>query len=209
MTKALLATTYFGPVQWYQKLNRHEECVIDVHESFLKQTYRNRCIIATANGPLALTVPVERGSEGEDGIRRIRISEHGNWRHQHWNALCSAYGESPFFDYYVDDLRPMFEPRWEYLIDMNMAITELLCSLLDIHPLLQKTDRYLPRESFNSEQEAMIDYRDLIRPKHAPVDVDFQPKPYWQVFSQTTGFQPNLSVLDLLFCQGNEAVLYL
>ena len=143
MATALLATTYFGPVQWYQKLNRSEACLIDAHESFQKQTYRNRCIIATPSGPQALTVPVERASDGDEGIRHIRISDHGNWRHQHWNALCSAYGESPFFDYYADDLRPMFEKRWEFLFDMNLDITRLMCQLLDIEPSLQLTESYL------------------------------------------------------------------
>ena len=205
MATALLATTFFGPVQWYQKLNRSEACLIDAHESFQKQTYRNRCIIATPSGPQALTVPVERASDGDEGIRHIRISDHGNWRHQHWNALCSAYGESPFFDYYADDLRPMFEKRWEFLFDMNLDITRLMCRLLDIEPSLQLTESYLPR---NTEIPAE-DYRDVIRPKHAPIDAQFQPRHYWQVFGQATGFLPNLSVLDLLFCQGPEAVLYL
>ena len=136
--KALLSTTYFGPVQWYQKLYRHEEVEIEQWESFQKQTYRNRCLIATTQGIQALTVPVERREgvrregEKENTIRDIRISDHGNWRHLHWNALVSAYGESPFFEYYQDDIRPFFEKRWDYLFDFNEAIREKMCELLDI-----------------------------------------------------------------------------
>ena len=130
--KALLSTTYFGPIQWYQKLYRHETVEIEQWESFLKQTYRNRCLIATTQGIQALTVPIERGASQQ--IRDIRISDHGNWRHLHWNALVSAYGESPFFEYYADDIRPFFEKRWDYLFDFNLEITQTLCELLDIHP---------------------------------------------------------------------------
>ena len=123
--KALLSSTYFGPVQWYQKLNRAEVTQIERWESFQKQTFRNRCVIATTNGLQALTFPIERG--GADLIQDIRISDHGNWRHLHWNALTTAYSESPFFEYYQDDIRPFFEQRWEYLIDYNEAIREKIC----------------------------------------------------------------------------------
>ena len=114
--KVLLSTTYFGPVQWYQKLHRAEHVIIEQWESFQKQTYRNRCLIATTNGVQALTVPVEKSAEC---IKDLRISDHGNWRHLHWNALQSAYGESPFFEYYQDDIRPFFEKRWTFLLDFN------------------------------------------------------------------------------------------
>ena len=102
--KVLLSTPYFGPVQWYQKLHRADAVLIEQWESFQKQTYRNRCLIATTQGIQALTVPVVRNESPL--IKDIRISDHGNWRHLHWNALQSAYGESPFFEYYQDDIRP-------------------------------------------------------------------------------------------------------
>ena len=138
---AILATTYFGPLQWYQKLNRFDGVLMEQHEHFLKQTYRNRCVIATTQGVQALTVPVEAPvGEGlalsKTPIKDARISNHGKWRTEHWNALQSAYGESPFFEFYEDDIRPFFENRWEFLLDFNMAITEKMCELLDIHPSL-------------------------------------------------------------------------
>ena len=173
--KALLSTTYFGPVQWYQKLYRHEEVQIEQWESFQKQTYRNRCLIATTQGIQALTVPVERkvesgkrkeesGKRKENTIKDVRISDHGNWRHLHWNALMSAYGESPFFEYYQDDIRPFFENRWEFLFDFNEAIRCKMCELLDIQP----------KACFSLEfrQSAMtVDFREAIRPKHPLPDV--------------------------------------
>ena len=139
----LLSSTYFGPVQWYQKLNRHR-CVIEQHDNFVKQTYRNRCVIASANGPQTLTVPTERYDGLKCPMRDIRISDHGNWRHLHWQALVSAYGETPFFEYYADDLRPYFEERrWTYLLDFNLDIMHTLCSLLDVRPTLSLSDHYI------------------------------------------------------------------
>ena len=212
MKKVLLSTTYFGPVQWYQKLYRAEEVFIERCESFQKQTYRNRCIIATTNGLQALTVPVER--DQGDLISTLRISDHGNWRHLHWNALKSAYGESPFFDYYQDDIRPFFEQRWDYLFDFNEAIREKMCELLDIQPKVSYTEEYISdhREEHplsTVHYPLIMDYRSTIRPKHPEPDSDFTPKRYYQVYEQKHGFLPNLSILDLLFNMGPESIFYL
>ena len=201
--KALLSTTYFGPIQWYQKLYRSEEVQIECWESFQKQTYRNRCLIATTQGIQALTVPVERNSQ-QSTINSICISDHGNWRHLHWNALMSAYGESPFFEYYQDDIRPFFEQRWDYLFDFNEAIRCKMCELLDIQPKVSFTQIW--RDPDNSENS---DYRETINPKHPLPDPDFEPKPYYQVYQQKYGFLPNLSILDLLFNMGPESIFYL
>ena len=201
---SLLATTYFGPVQWYQKLNQSDRCLIERHDHFIKQTYRNRCVIATTNGLQALTVPIERFEGAHCAMLNIRISDHGSWRHLHWNALQSAYGESPFFEFYADDIRPFFERRWEFLVDFNMEITQKMCELLDIQPHITLTDAYV-----SAEDVGATDYRDVIRPKNPLPDDRFQPRRYYQVYEQKHGFQPNLSILDLLFNEGPEAVLYL
>lgn len=201
---SLLATTYFGPVQWYQKLNQSDRCLIERHDHFIKQTYRNRCVIATTNGLQALTVPIERFEGAHCAMLNIRISDHGSWRHLHWNALQSAYGESPFFEFYADDIRPFFERRWDFLVDFNMEITQKMCELLDIQPHITLTDAYV-----SAEDVGVTDYRDVIRPKNPLPDDRFQPRRYYQVSEQKHGFQPNLSILDLLFNEGPEAVLYL
>ena len=198
--EALLSTTYFGPIQWYQKLYRAEHVQIEQWESFQKQTYRNRCLIATTNGIQALTFPVERGTSPL--IKDIRISDHGNWRHLHWNALQSAYGESPFFPYYQDDIRPFFEQRWDYLLEFNEAIREKMCELIDIQPKVSYTEGYV-------SSPIIKDFRSAINPKHPEPDADFTPKPYYQVYQQKQGFLPNLSILDLLFNMGPESIFYL
>ena len=214
--KVLLSTTYFGPVQWYQKLYRSEAVQIEQWESFQKQTYRNRCLIAATQGVQALTVPVERGTSPL--IKDIRISDHGNWRHLHWSALVSAYGESPFFEYYQDDIRPFFEKRWEFLFDFNEDIRMKMCELLDIQPKVSYTSAFanhgdcphdLRCAAITGTVPMIRDFREGIQPKHPMGDPDFEPKPYYQVYRQKHGFLANLSVLDLLFNMGPEGIFYL
>ena len=210
MKEVLLSTTYFGPVQWYQKLHRAEHVWMEQWESFQKQTYRNRCLIATTQGIQALTVPVDRPST-VNYIKDIRVSDHGNWRHLHWNALQSAYGESPFFDYYQDDIRPFFEQRWDFLLDFNEAIRVKMCELIDIQPKVSLTDSWsdISHSSLHTLHSSIIDLREAIRPKHPGADPDFEAKPYYQVYRQKHGFLPNLSILDLLFNMGPESIFYL
>lgn len=202
---ALLSTTYFGPIQWYQKLHRMP-CIIEQHDHFVKQTYRNRCVIATANGTQTLTVPIERYDGTKCPMRDIRISDHGNWRHLHWNALVSAYGETPFFEFYADDLRPFFEKQHTFLFDLNLDIMHTMCQLLDVRPQVTLSEQYIV---LPSEDDAVVDFREAIRPKHPLPDADFNPTPYYQVRAQRHGFLPNLSILDLLFNEGPEGIFYL
>ena len=202
--KTLLSTTYCGPVQWYQKLYRSEEVLMERQETFQKQTYRNRCVIATTNGLQTLTVPVERSSSNL--IKDIRISNHGNWRHQHWFALMSAYNESPFFDYYQDDFRPFYERQYDFLYDFNMEICHKVCELIDIQPNIKETSFY---RSAGVQEFRIIDFRSAINPKHPADDADFAPRRYYQVYERKHGFQPNLSILDLLFNMGPESVFWL
>ena len=210
MSTALLQTTYFGPIQWYQKLYRYDHCLIEQYDSFQKQTYRNRCVIATANGTQALTVPIEHlplTSHPSPLVKDLRISDHNQWRRVHWNALQSAYSESPFFEYYADDLHPFFEKKYDFLIDFNEDIRQKVCELIDFKPSVEYTKEFT---SDNSLQTSVIfDFRDVINAKHPKPDADFEAKEYWQVFQHKHGFQPNLSILDLLFNMGPESVFYL
>ena len=167
-------------------------CVyINDNESYQKQTFRNRCTIATANGPLNLTVPVAH--KGVRSIRDIEISDHGNWRHLHWQALLTNYGESAFFEYYQDDIRPFYENRWKYLYDYNQEIMQTMCRLLDID----------------------VEIKNLTQSPNTPLPTTTPPlegqgeAPYYQVYARRTGFLPNLSILDLLFNEGPQAILYL
>lgn len=206
MRQALLSATYFGPVQWFQKLHRYEQCTIERWENFQKQTYRNRCTIATAAGRQVLSIPTEHTDNPHQPIADVRISDHGDWRRIHWNALASAYGESPFFDFYADDIRPFFERRWTYLLDFDIATTETLCQLLDVRPNIALSQAYTPHDDLPHDVD---DLREAIRPKHPQADASFQPQPYYQVYADRHGFLSNLSALDLLFNLGPEGILCL
>lgn len=185
----VLPTAYFGPVWYYSLLNSGREISVELFENYQKQTIRNRCEIATSQGRQVLTVPIESKHGQKTLIKDVRISNHGNWRHIHWMALTTAYGDSPFFEYYQDDIYPFFEKQWDYLLDYNNAINETVCSLLDISPVLNTTQQY----------QGICD--------EACEPLNF--KEYYQVYKSRMGFIPHLSILDLLFNVGNESVFYL
>lgn len=201
METAYLSTAYLAPVQYYCKLLAYQKIYIEKEENYLKQTYRNRCIIAAANGPLALSVPIEKPDTLKCLTKDIRISDHGNWRHLHWNALVSAYGTSPYFEYYQDDFRPFYEKKYDFLFDFNEQLRELVCELLDLQPNIYYTEVYLA--------ETADDFREIISPKSKTEDTAFKPTPYYQVFEEKFGFSPNLSIADLLFNMGPEGLLIL
>ena len=201
MSVAYLSTAFLGSVQYYSKLISFDEIRIETEEYYPKQTYRNRCLIAVANGIQALTVPVEKPNALKVPTRDIRISEHGNWRHLHWNALVSAYNMSPFFEYYADDIRPFYEKKYAFLIDYNESLQTTICNLLDINPKIIQTKKYEPLVE--------NDFRNVIDPRHPLPDEAFIPRPYYQVFREKHGFLPNLSIVDLLFNMGPESILIL
>lgn len=204
---ALLSTAYLPPVHYFTKLFAYPQVMIEQMDHYVKQTYRNRCVIAAPDGPLALTIPTVKPDTEKCPLRDIRISDHGNWRHLHWNALCSAYNHTPYFEYYRDDFAPFYEQKpFTFLVDYNEALIALVCSLIDLTPQLSRTTTYLP-----PSPAGIDDFRELIHPKRPATEVDstFHPVPYYQVFQERLGFLPNLSIVDLLFNMGPESLLVL
>ena len=206
-SSALLSTAYLAPIQYYAKLYAYPQVMIEQMDHYVKQTYRNRCVIAAPDGPLALTIPTVKPDTEKCPLRDIRISDHGNWRHLHWNALCSAYNHTPYFEYYRDDFAPFYEQkRYTFLVDYNEALMQLVCGLMDLTPQLSRTTTYLAEPPAD-----VADFRELIHPKRMASEADpaFRPAPYYQVFQERLGFLPNLSIADLLFNMGPESLLVL
>jgi len=198
----LLSTAYLAPVEYYVQMCHHPQAMIEAHCNYIKQTYRSRCVIASANGRQTLSIPIVKPDTLKCQTKDIRIAEHGNWRHLHWNALVSAYNSTPFFEYYEDDFRPFYEKPAGFLFDFNEELRTLLCSLLDISPTLSYSNEYI----FPPPPD-ILDLREAIHPKKSPTIQHFPP--YYQVFESKQGFQPNLSIVDLLFNMGPEAALRL
>jgi hypothetical protein len=202
----LLSSLYLAPVEYYSKLFRASKVQIEIHDHYTKQSYRNRCIIAGANGPLPLSIPIEKPSDLACEMKDIRIADHGNWRHLHWNAIVSAYKSTPFFDYYADCFSPFYEKKIPFLLDFNEQLRNTICRLLEISTPITFTESFV-----EPSDENQSDFRERIHPKRdwKTLDPDFVAKPYYQVFEQKFGFLPNLSIIDLLFNMGNESRLFL
>ena len=185
----IFPSSYLPPVSYLRAMKRADETYLEVCEYYIKQTIRNRCWIDSPQGPLSLSVPVQK-AEGKVAMRDVRISDHGNWRHQHWTALMSSYGQSPFYEFYADDFAPFYERKWVFLADFNEDLLRLVCQLMDIEVAWQRTTSYSNRH-------------DWYMPSDEPV------RPYYQSFSSRHGFLPDLSCIDLLFNMGPESVFYL
>lgn len=202
-----LSTAYLAPIEYYAKLMSHERVFIESCDNYIKQTYRNRCSIIAANGVMPLSIPVEKPQTSKCLTRDIRIAEHGNWRHLHWNSIVSAYNSTPFFEYYEDELCPFYEKKFDFLFDYNEQLRELICSWIGID-----TSHIYYTTDFKMEfAESELDFREVIHPKKdwRTLDVAFEAKPYYQVFSERFGFLPNQSIVDLVFNMGNESILVL
>jgi hypothetical protein len=174
----------------------HGKATVEQHENYLKQTFRNRCEILTANGVMSLTIPVKHNGS-KIKIRDIRIDYTDNWRRLHWRTIDTAYRSSPFFVYYADDFLPFYTKKEEFLFDFNCKMLDKLIELTGLKTEISLSDDYL--------QDCDIDYRYLISPKNKTEDSEFIPVPYYQVFRNKFGFCPNLSILDLLCNEGNNS----
>lgn len=195
----ILSSAYMAPISYYKMLTGSDQVCMESMESYQKQSYRNRCNIAAANGMMTLSIPVESRGGEKVPIKDVKISRHNDWQIQHWRSLTSAYQSTPFFEYFEDDIRPVYEKKWVFLWDFNWEIMQKILHLLDFKPNILIAEKYRMTKGEN-------DYRDKIHPKKESI---VECATYYQVFEHKYGFLPDLSIIDLLFNMGNEAILIL
>lgn len=198
---SLFSTAYFPPVSYVAVMLESGNIMVEQYETFPKQTYRNRTVIATANGLLSLTVPVVRTNGNHTYTKDMTICYNENWSLKHWRAIESAYNSSPYFLYYKDDVEAIFDKQYSNLIDLNMSILAFVFKKLKIKKEVILSDDYVLQIG-----EKTTDYRNTFSPKNKET---LQLPPYDQVFADRLGFQSDISILDLLFNLGPDSMVYL
>ncbi len=188
----LLSTVYLPPVYYIKQILEADSIIIEKHEHFIKQTYRNRCNIICSNGPITLSIPLVKQADKEI-ITEKRISYAENWQQQHWRTLVSAYKNSPYFDYFEHEFKPFYENKYEFLFDFNLELFNTVLKIIRVNKDMSFT------ETYNQDPENTIDLRSLSNLKNNQQNTF---TPYYQVFSDKLGFKENLSCIDALFNVG-------
>lgn len=197
-----IESQYFGSIDYIKQLVNANEVLIDIHEPFKKMSNRNRTSIVSALGPLLLTVPLQNGRDQKKTMKEVEICYQQNWPSKHLKAISSCYKRSPFFDYYEPGLHDLLNTKHQYLIDLNMSLLNWIEKRLKTQFNISKTNELLPFLDPN-----VNDIRDHSNSKNATQNIVNQVYP--QVFMDKIDFIPNASILDLLFCMGPAANIYL
>jgi WbqC-like protein family len=202
----LIELHYLPCVQYFAKLVQHEDTWIEQKEHYSKGSYRNRCYIAGANGVQLLSIPLVKGKNEQQPIRDTRIAYDMPWQIQHWRTIQSAYGNSPYFEYYEDGLAAFYRKKYDFLFDFNYDLLLWLTAKLQLELSIRLTEAYQ-----NVAEPGIEDWRNGIHPKpqRQRVDPVFKPAYYPQPFEERHGFLSNLSILDLIFCTGPQAGMIL
>ncbi len=187
----VLSTAYLPPIEWYYHLATKENSKIEGYENFEKQSYRNRTTITTPNGVLALVIPIQ--STANKAIQATKISYAQKWQHQHWKAIQTSYKNSPFFEYYEQELGVFYQQEYVYLWEYNMALIEWINKQI----------------RFSTSIISTLEYENSPTLIHPKIATNFAIAPYYQVFQDKIGFQSQVSILDLLCSRGNHTMAYL
>jgi hypothetical protein len=191
MQNAIIVSTAYLPSVFYLKqILLHDTVLIEKQENFIKQTYRNRCDILTANGMMPLSIPLIKQSNKEL-IFEKKISYAENWQQQHWRTLVSAYKSSPYFEFFEHEFKSFYETQYEFLFDYNLQLLETILKILRVKKTIQFTD------AFELNPSNVIDYRALSELKQTNTKIESTP--YYQVFADKIGFKENVSCIDALF----------
>ncbi len=197
----LLSSAYLPPIEYFSSIINSEKQLIEKHETYKKQTYRNRCRILGPNGILTLTIPINKPNGNHTKINEITISYLENWQQIHWRSIESSYNSSPFFLYYKEELKEIYQKKHKYLFDLNNDFLKLISEFIGIEFTINLTSKFV------NNPTNILDLRNIISPKKLSQKIDFIK--YSQVFANKFGFTPNLSIIDLLFNIGPEAIDYL
>ena len=196
----LLHPTYFPSIAQMVAVVQADGIVFEMEDNYQKQTYRNRAYIAHANGKMALNVPVKHSKNGLRQLtKEVEVENSFPWQSRHWKSLQTAYRTSPFFEYYEDELQPLFHEKVDRLMAHNLKIFELLCEMIGLSLEYELTKEYFKEPSQN-------DLRFMVMAKG---EKDYPLEPYSQVLESHHGYLNNLSILDLLFNQGPNTLGYL
>ncbi len=195
----LLYPTYFPSISHYAAMVQANQVTFEMEDNFQKQTNRNRTYIYSPNGIQLLNIPIVHTKHAFQKTKDVQIESAFNWQKQHFKSLEAGYRSSPFFEYFEDDIQPIFQQNHKYLMDLNFAVFELVNNCLGVTISAQKTTEYF------HENSAYIDFRNLANGKKDLTVCE----PYTQVFGEKHGFINNLSILDLLFNEGRYALDYL
>jgi hypothetical protein len=195
MNNILTDIQYFGTVNWYKMLFKFSNIEFEIYERYQKMSFRNRCMIVGSNGLINLSVPLEKGRSQKILMKDVKISYTEKWQEQHWKSISSCYGNSPFFEFYEESLRSLFEKQPTYLFDLNFQTFEWVKKRLKWEVEMVSSGQYALDVAENC-----FDGRDLFKPN--AYDQVKEVIRYQQVFGDRIGFKPNLCVLDLLFCNG-------
>ena len=189
---SIFPVAYFGNIAYFRELIQAEHGILEVKEHFVKQTLRTRSEIATANGSLQLNIPVVRKNGSKTVLEAIEISYDADWRKSHWKAIESAYASAPFFDYYGSEVEELIYAKEKNLVQFNLNSTRRILSWLDISLELKTSGEYLNSAELSDFRGSDFCNSNAIAPYH-------------QVFSTAEEFNPNLSILDVIFCEGPMA----
>lgn len=199
MNNIIIHPSYFPSISHYVAIVNSDIVTLEMEDNFQKQTNRNRMYIYSPNGIQLLNIPIKHSKETHQKIQDVRLETAFDWQKQHFKSLEAAYRTSPFFEYFEDDLMPIFTKKHSFLMDLNIQTMELVSKCLGINYALEKTIEYF------HEVKDKSDYRNLINGKKDSTQLE----PYTQVFGEKHGFINNLSILDLLFNEGRYAKDYL
>lgn len=197
----LVTTAYLPPASYMAEVLRTDEVVIEVTETYQKQTLRNHCAIYGPNGRQILSIPVVKVNGNHTRTKDIRISEHQPWQRIHWRSITTAYNNSPFFLFYQDLLAPFYEKKFNFLVDWNMELLILMLRILKVERHISMTSTYEP------SPERISDLRWKLNQENKVIPANIQR--YTQVFESRHGFIIDLSVIDLVFNLGPEANDYI